>query len=105
MHYAFDRWMDREHPANPFERYAGDIVAHCDSEEQAHRLRASIADRLGALGLELHPEKTMVVYCKDAHRRGNAEHTSFDYLGYSFRARLVRGKVSIQEGPPPVGGA
>src|SRR5688572_28071429 len=35
MHYAFDRWMDREHPGCPFERYADDVVVHCDTEEQA----------------------------------------------------------------------
>jgi hypothetical protein len=64
MHYAFDRWMDREHPDCPFERYADDIVAHCDSEEQAHNLRAAIAERLETLGLELHPEKTKIVFCK-----------------------------------------
>ncbi len=29
MHYAFDQWMDREHPGCPFERYADDVVAHC----------------------------------------------------------------------------
>jgi hypothetical protein len=34
MHYAFDRWMDREFPGCPFERYADDIVAHCDTEER-----------------------------------------------------------------------
>jgi len=92
MHYAFDRWMAREYPGCPFERYADDIVAHCDTEEQARALRVSIAERLGALGLELHPEKTKVVYCKDAHRRGNAEHVSFDFLGYTFRGRLARGR-------------
>ena len=70
MHYAFDRWMDREFPSCPFERYADDVVAHCKTEDQARRLLASIADRLGALGLELHPEKTKIVYCKDANRRG-----------------------------------
>jgi RNA-directed DNA polymerase len=91
MHYAFDKWMDREHPGRPFERFADDIVAHCDTEEQARALRAAIADRLGALGLELHPEKTKVVYCKDASRRGKSEHTSFDFLGYTFRGRLARG--------------
>jgi hypothetical protein len=26
MHYAFDRWMDREHPGCPWERYADDSV-------------------------------------------------------------------------------
>ena len=91
MHYAFDRWMAREFPGCPFERYADDIVAHCDTEEQARQLRAAIADRLGTLGLELHPEKTKIVYCKDANRRGNTEHVSFDFLGYTFRGRVARG--------------
>jgi RNA-directed DNA polymerase len=67
------------------------LVVHCDTEEQAHRLWVEIAKRLEALGLELHPEKTKVVYCKDANRRGEAEHTSFDFLGYTFRGRLARG--------------
>ena len=67
-------------------------MAHCDSEQQARRLQAAIAERLGSLGLELHPEKTKIVYCKDANRRGGSEHTSFDFLGYTFRGRLVRGR-------------
>ncbi len=91
MHYAFDRWMAREHPGCPFERYADDIVAHCDSEEQARSLLAAIAERLGAVGLELHPDKTRIVFCKDANRPGTSEHTSFDFLGYTFRGRLARG--------------
>ena len=91
MHYAFDRWMDREYPGCPFERDADDVVAHCDSEEQARELWAAIAERLGALGLELHPEKTKIVFCKDANRRGSYEHTSFDFLGYTFRGRLAKG--------------
>jgi RNA-directed DNA polymerase len=95
MHYAFDKWMSRENPACPFERYADDIVAHCTSEEQARALRASIAERLGALGLELHPDKTKIVYCKDANRRGTSEHVSFDFLGYTFRGRLARGPRSL----------
>ena len=89
MHYVFDRWMDREYPGSPFERYADDIVVHCDTEEQARGLRAALAERLGSFGLGLHPEKTKIVYCKDATRRGNFEHTSFDFLGYTFRARTV----------------
>jgi RNA-directed DNA polymerase len=73
--------MDREFPGCPFERYVDDIVAHYDAEEQARELRAAIAKRLGTLGLELHPVKTKIVYCKDANRRGDFEHTSFDFLG------------------------
>ena len=92
MHYAFDMWMARQYPECPFERYADDIVAHCDTEAQARDLRDSIATRLGALGLELHPEKTKVVFCKDTNRPGVAEHTSFDFLGYTFRGRLAKGR-------------
>jgi len=92
MHYAFDKWMDREHPGSPFERYADDVVIHCDTEAKALHLWAALAERLGSLGLELHPDKTKVVYCKDTHRRGTSEHTSFDFLGYTFRGRLAKGR-------------
>ena len=91
MHYAFDKWMDREYPGCPFERYADDAVIHCDTEAQARHLWAALAERLGSVGLELHPVKTKVVYCKDTTRRKEAEHTSFDFLGYTFRGRVVRG--------------
>ena len=68
MHYAFDMWMAREYPGCPFERYADDIVTHCVTEQQARHLLDSIATRLGALGLELHPEKTKVVCAPRAQR-------------------------------------
>jgi RNA-directed DNA polymerase len=101
MHYAFDTWIAREFPGCPFERYADDCVAHCDTEDQARTLRAAIATRLQAVGLELHPEKTKVVYCKDGRRRGNAEHTSFDFLGYTFRARRANGRRGLFVGFMP----
>src|SRR5690348_14058891 len=81
MHYAFDTWMDREFPGCPFERYADDGVAHCDTEDQARKLRAAIEKRLGARGLQLHPAKTKIVYCKDANRPGSHEHTSLRLPG------------------------
>jgi RNA-directed DNA polymerase len=101
MHYAFDTWIAREFPGCPFERYADDCVAHCDTEDQARTLRAAIATRLRAVGLELHPEKTKVVYCKDGRRRGHAEHTSFDFLGYTFRARRANGRRGLFVGFMP----
>ena len=101
MHYAFDTWIAREFPGCPFERYADDCVAHCDTEDQARTLRAAIATRLRAVGLELHPGKTKVVYCKDGRRRGNAEHTSFDFLGYTFRARRANGRRGLFVGFMP----
>ena len=68
MHYAFDAWMAREFPDVRFERYCDDVVVHCRSEAQAHQVREAIADRLAECGLELHPDKTRIVYCKDADR-------------------------------------
>jgi len=94
MHYAFDAWMAREFPAVRFERYCDDVVVHCHSQAQAHRVREAIAVRLAACGgLRLHPDKTRIVYCKDGRRRGLYEHTSFTFLGYGFRSRKVRTKT------------
>ena len=84
--------MDREHPGSPFERYADDVVIHSDTEAKALYLWAALAERLGSLGLELHPEKTKVVYCQDTKRRRDYEHISFDFLGYTFRGRLAKGR-------------
>jgi RNA-directed DNA polymerase len=93
MHYAFDTWMVREFPAVQFERYCDDVVVHCRSQFQARRVRNAIAARLAQVGLELHPDKTRVVYCKDADRRGDHEATSFTFLGYEFRPRLAKSKT------------
>ena len=69
MHYAFDMWMVREFPGVPFERYCDDAVVHCVSQRQAHRVMAAIADRMAQVGLQLHPTKTRIVYCKDGTRQ------------------------------------
>jgi len=45
-----------------------------------------VAARLAQVGLELHPDKTRIVYCKDDDRRGDHEATSFTFLGYTFQA-------------------
>jgi group II intron reverse transcriptase/maturase len=90
LHYAFDMWMAREFPAVRFERYADDVVVHCVSESQARVVLAAIRVRLGEVGLEVHPDKTKIVYCKDHNRRGGYEDTSFTFLGFTFRPRSVR---------------
>jgi group II intron reverse transcriptase/maturase len=93
MHYAFDTWMAREFPGCPFERYADDAVVHCRTQEQAREVRAALEERMGQVGLRLHPDKTKVVYCKDGNRRGPWDGpVSFDFLGFTFRARSVRGR-------------
>src|SRR5215471_5405381 len=90
LHYAFDRWMRRNHPDIPFERYADDAICHCRSGAQAQALRASLERRFAECGLTLHPEKTKIVYCKDGKRKATYPNVKFDFLGYCFRPRLSR---------------
>jgi group II intron reverse transcriptase/maturase len=92
MHYAFDLWLGREFPAVEFERYADDGVIHCASEHQARKVLAALHERMTETGLALHPDKTRIVYCKDSNRRGSHEHTSFTFLGFTFRPRRARRK-------------
>jgi group II intron reverse transcriptase/maturase len=83
MHFAFDNWLAKKFPACPFERYADDAVVHCATRRQAEAVLAAIAERMQEVGLRLHPDKTRIVYCKDAKRRGDHEHTSFTFLGHA----------------------
>jgi group II intron reverse transcriptase/maturase len=87
LHHAFDMWMAREFPAIPFERYADDAICHCRSEAEARVLQDALAARLAECKLTLHPEKTRIVYCKDANRIGDYPDICFDFLGFQFRAR------------------
>jgi RNA-directed DNA polymerase len=94
MHYAFDAWLEREFPAVTFERYADDAVVHCATERQAREVLAALERRMAEVGLQLHPDKTRIVYCKDARRRrADCAETSFTFLGYTFRARNAPGRT------------
>jgi RNA-directed DNA polymerase len=88
MHYAFDKWLEREFAAVKFERYADDAVVHCATERQAKEVLAALDARMAEVGLQLHPDKTRIVFCKDGKRRyADCADTSFTFLGYTFRAR------------------
>ena len=93
LHYAFDVWMRKEFPDLQFERYCDDGVVHCKTERQAQFVRDAIAKRLAQCGLELHPDKTRIVYCKDADRRATYANERFDVLGYTFRPRLSKSRI------------
>ncbi|GAA3628825.1 group II intron reverse transcriptase/nicotine-degrading enzyme NicX [Flavivirga jejuensis] len=85
LHYAFDLWMEKEFTRLSFVRYADDMIIHCHSEEQAHYVLDKVQTRLRACDLELHPEKTTIVYCKDYRRVEKGNPTKFEFLGFSFR--------------------
>jgi hypothetical protein len=81
------------YPHIPWCRYADDGLLHCDSEAQAKELHHALDRRFRTCGLELHPEKTKIVYCKDSNRRGTYSETAFDFLGYTFRPRSSKNRA------------
>jgi RNA-directed DNA polymerase len=102
MHYAFDEWMKREHPNNPWARYADDAVIHSRTLKEAEALLIHLEERFTECHLELNREKTRIVYCRDDDRKGNYPVTSFDFLGYTFRPRRSKnrwGKYFINFSP------
>ena len=102
LHYTFDAWMQRTYPQIPFERYADDALCHCRTREEAEELKAALERRFAECRLELHPEKTKIVYCKDDDRRLEYPCTRFDFLGYTFRPRRSKnrwGKYFINFSP------
>ncbi|WP_449369380.1 reverse transcriptase domain-containing protein [Undibacterium arcticum] len=92
LHYVFDRWMRKQFPDIPFERYADDAICHCKTLVQAQQLLAALEQRFAECHLELHPQKTRVVYCKDDDRRGRHPDHSFDFLGFTFRPRRSKNR-------------
>jgi RNA-directed DNA polymerase len=92
LHYAFDEWMRRNHPHVLFERYADDAGIHATTRAQAESLLEAVRDRLKQCRLELHPDKTQIVYCQDSDRRGHHDHIKFDFLGYTFRPRRAKNR-------------
>ena len=92
LHYVFDKWLQKHYPNTPWCRYADDGLVHCRSEMEAKQMLAILEQRFKACGLELHPLKTKIVYCKDGSRKGHYENTAFDFLGYTFRPRLCKNR-------------
>lgn len=89
LHYVFDKWMQRHYPGTLWCRYADDGVIHCKTKAQAEALLSALKQRFNACELDLHPDKTKIIYCKDKKRRNKHTETSFDFLGFTFRPRLV----------------
>ena len=92
LHYCMDVWLNLKCPDCVFERYADDAIIHCHTEKRAEEVRLLLQERLGVCGLELHPVKTQIVYCKDSNRKGEYANVTFDFLGYTFQPREAQNK-------------
>ena len=92
LHLAFDEWMRKNFPDIPFERYADDILVHCQTEKQAKYIMECIEKRLHHCRLELNPAKTKIVYCKRGGGTKDYPNVRFTFLGYDFEPRWNRRK-------------
>jgi RNA-directed DNA polymerase len=90
LHYVNDVWMCKNYPKNAWCRYADDQIIHCQTEKEAKEILERLNVRFKECKLELHEEKTKIVYCKDSDRKARHEQTKFVFLGYEFRSRVVR---------------
>ena len=92
LHYTFDLWMARTFPHLRWCRYADDGLVHCRTEKEARAVWIALNSRMAECRLEVHPTKTKIVYCRDGRRKGKFENVAFDFLGYGFRPRSVKGR-------------
>lgn len=90
LHYVFDKWMQRNYPSILWCRYADDGLVHCETEQQAIAMLSVLNKRFQECGLQLHPDKTKIVYCKDDNGKGKYPNTSFDFLRYTFKPRTCK---------------
>ena len=94
LHFVFDKWMAKHYASNPFERYADDVIVHCNSLQKAEQLLEQIRKRMEDCGLTLHPGKTKIVKCQKWGSDDEHPNKSFDFLGYRFKPR----KASTKDG-------
>lgn len=92
LHYVLDKWLEQTDKTVKYVRYADDVIIHCVSKAQAEQMLKSLQERMNSVGLELHPQKTKIVYCKDYRRKGKYPIVKFDFLGYSFQPRTTKSK-------------
>lgn len=92
LHYAFDKWLEQTDKSAEFTRYADDVIIHCNTKAHAEQILNLVHQRMASVGLELHPQKTKIVYCRDYRRKEKYPTVKFDFLGYSFQPRTAYSK-------------
>jgi group II intron reverse transcriptase/maturase len=97
---VFDKWIEKNYPDIKFERYADDIVVHCQDIKQALRLLESIKVRLQDCKLELNNKKSKIVYCRRNQKKQppfKVRYQKFDFLGFTFKPHIIkeRGKIKV----------
>lgn len=97
LHVVFDKWMEKQHPTKPFERYADDIVVHCKTEKQALYMLHLINKRMESCKLVLHPEKSKIVNLRGISIKKYPK--GFDFLGFTIRPSSIKSKSGVKSIP------
>tara|TARA_R110002167_G_C12630520_1_gene647536 strand:+ start:226 stop:1485 length:1260 start_codon:yes stop_codon:yes gene_type:complete len=94
LHFVFDKWMEKYYPEVKFERYADDIIIHCQNFKQALRTLEAVKARFKKCKLQIKDGKSNIVYCKrnqKKHPPFKVQYVTFDFLGFTFKPRMVKG--------------
>ena len=97
LHVVFDKWMEKQHPTKPFERYADDIVVHCKTEKQALYMLHLINKRMESCKLVLHPEKSKIVNLRGISIKKYPK--GFNFLGFTIRPSSIKSKSGVKSIP------
>lgn len=97
LHVVFDKWMEKQHPTKPFERYADDVVVHCKTEKQALYMLHLINKRMESCKLVLHPEKSKIVNLRGISLKKYPK--GFNFLGFTIRPSSIKSKSGVKSIP------
>jgi len=106
LHYCFDlwaaRWRRREATGDMIVvRYADDLVAGFEREDDARRFLDAMRTRFETFALLLHPEKTRLIEfgrsaAANREKRGLGKPETFNFLGFTFiSGKSRKGKFQI----------
>jgi group II intron reverse transcriptase/maturase len=93
LHYVYDLWVQwwRERYAHGdviTVRFADDVIAGFEYEDDAKRFLTDLRERFAKFGLELHPDKTRLIeFGRNAatsrQRKGLGKPETFEFLGFT----------------------
>src|SRR6202040_2490116 len=101
LHYVLDLWAERWRRREAqgdliIVRYADDLVAGFEHEDDARRFLDAMRTRFEAFALALHPEKTRLIEfgrqaAVNREKRGLGKPETFNFLGFTFICGKSRG--------------
>jgi group II intron reverse transcriptase/maturase len=102
LHELLDKWyaevvLKRIRERSIIVRYADDAILGFENKETAEKVLEALKKRFAKFGLELHPEKTRLIYIGKPKPGSGMEPGSFDFLGFThFWGKSFKGNWVIK---------